>query len=153
VSKRRRNKSRPRHRPARPERQALALVPAGDEEESTNEPRSEVPPHVDHRQVQSLVGIIATGGLDEHLATVSTAIHDRHRQLLRAESHQAAARIDIGDRVRLNHTLRPLYLHGATGTVVDWAGQRAVVQLDTPTGRFTTGEIRCPPLGLDRLTS
>ncbi len=78
------------------------------------------------------MGIIATGGLDEHLATVSTAIHERRRQLLRAESHQAAARIDLGDRVRLNHTIRPLYLHGATSTVVDWAGARAVVHLDHP---------------------
>ena len=27
----------------------------------------------------------------------------------------------------------------------------AVVQLDTPVGRFTHGQIRCPPLGLQRL--
>lgn len=101
--------------------------------------------------MQVLVGIIATGGLDEHLATLSTAIHERHRVLVRAEANRAAASIVIGERVRLNHSIRPLYLHGASGTVVDWAGQRAVVRLDEPIGRFTTGEVRCPPLGPDRL--
>jgi len=118
---------------------------------STVQPRPRTLEPVDPEQVQHLVGIIATGVLDEHLATISAAVGQRHRHLLLAESHQAAARINLGDRVRLNHTIRPLYLHGATGTVIDWAGQRAVVQLDNPIGRFTTGEIRCPPLGLDRL--
>jgi hypothetical protein len=32
-----------------------------------------------------------------------------------------------------------------------WSGQRVVVLLDKPIGRFTGGEVRCPPLGLDRL--
>ncbi len=152
MSKRRRTKPRPRATPpVAPERPGLALVPSPDDAMTTAEPRPSTPATVDPDQVQHLVGIIVTGGLDVHLATVSAAIHERHRHLLRAQSHQAAAQIDIGDRVRLNHTLRPLYLHGATGTVVDWAGGRAVVQLDIPTGRFTTGEIRCPPLGLDPL--
>ena len=127
-------------------------MPLPDEpspDDGPGEPRAHAP--IRTEQVQALVGIIATGGLDEHLPALSTAIHERHRHLVRAEANQAAARIAIGDRVRLNHSIRPLYLHGATGTVVDWAGQRAVVRLDEPTGRFTTGEVRCPPLGLDRL--
>ncbi|HEX2705877.1 MAG TPA: hypothetical protein VHM65_08965 [Candidatus Lustribacter sp.] len=51
----------------------------------------------------------------------------------------------------LNHTIRPLYRHGETGTVVGWAGQRVIVALDHRTGRFATGQIRCPPVGLDLL--
>lgn len=109
------------------------------------------PTGINHQQVQMLIGLIATGSLDEHLPTIQAAIGERHRNLHRAQSHQAAARIGIGDRVRLNHDIRPLYLHGATGTVIGWAGQRAVVQLDQPTGRFTHGQIRCPPLGLEPL--
>jgi hypothetical protein len=31
------------------------------------------------------------------------------------------------------------------------AGQNVVVQLDQPIGRFTTGELRCPPLVLEPL--
>jgi len=151
VSKRRRTKPRPRPTPPAPERPALALVPTSSDSMPTAEPRPRTPEPVNPEQVQHLVGIIATGGLDEHLATISAAIGQRHRHLLRAESNQAAARINLGDRISLNHTIRPLYLHGATGTVIDWAGQRAIVQLDNPIGRFTTGEVRCPPLGLDRL--
>jgi len=98
-----------------------------------------------------LIGLIATGGLDEHLPTIQAAIGERHRQRQRAQANKAAAQIAIGDRVRLNHDIRPLYLHGATGTVIGWAGQRVVVQLDEPTGRFTNGQIRCPPLGLEPL--
>lgn len=102
-------------------------------------------------QIQFLVGLIATGALDDHLGTLQVAIAQRHHDRQRAASHQAAARLQIGDRVLLNHEIRPLYLHGATGTVTGWAQQNAIVQLDTPTGRFTTGQIRCPPLGLQRL--
>jgi hypothetical protein len=78
---------------------------SADETTTAPGPRPSTPERVDPGHLQHLVGIIATGGLDEHLATVSTAIHERHRQVLRAQSHQAAARIDIGDRVQLNHTI------------------------------------------------
>jgi hypothetical protein len=57
----------------------------------------------------------------------------------------------VGDRVRINHSAKPNYLHGQTGTVTGWAGQNVVVQLDQPVGRFTTGELRCPPLVLEPL--
>jgi hypothetical protein len=53
--------------------------------------------------------------------------------------------------VRINHRARPLYLHGHTGTVADFYGQSVIVRLDQPVGRFVTGELRCPPLALDRL--
>jgi hypothetical protein len=108
-------------------------------------------PHVNAQQAQLLIGLIATGGLDEHLPALQTAIAERHRHRQRAQSNQAAARIQIGDRVQLGHDIRPLYLHGATGTVTGWAGQSAVIQLDEPIGRFTAGQIRCPPLGLKPL--
>ncbi|MGH3423016.1 MAG: hypothetical protein ACRDOD_25860 [Streptosporangiaceae bacterium] len=148
MSKRRRSKPRPGPTPT-PERSAPA--PASNTSITATEEPSGTPPALDPAQVRHLVGAIATGILDEHLATVSAAISRRHRQLVRIESNQAGARIKLGDRVRINHTIRPLYLNGATGTLIDWTGQRAVVQLDHPTGRFTTGEIRCPPLGLDHL--
>ena len=56
----------------------------------------------------------------------------------------------VGDRVRINHRARPLYLHGHTGTVAGFYGQSVIVRLDQPVGRFVTGELRCPPLALDR---
>ena len=98
-----------------------------------------------------LIGLITTGGLDEHLPAIQAAIGQRYRYRQHAQSHQAAARIEIGDRVTLGHDIRPFYLHGATSTITGWAGQSAIVQLDEPIGRFTTGQIRCPPLALHSL--
>jgi hypothetical protein len=53
------------------------------------------------------------------------------------------ASLRVGDRVRINHSAKPNYLHGRAGTVTGWAGQNVVVQLDQPVGRFATGELRC----------
>ncbi len=55
------------------------------------------------------------------------------------------------DLVRVNHGAKPNYLHGEPGTVTGWAGQNVIVQLDQPIGRFTSGELRCPPLILEPL--
>jgi hypothetical protein len=57
----------------------------------------------------------------------------------------------LAHRVQINHSAKPNYLHGRAGTVTGWAGQNVVVQLDQPVGRFTTGELRCPPLVLEPL--
>lgn len=40
----------------------------------------------------------------------------------------------------------------STGTVVRWASRNVVVQLHDEAGRFGTGQLRCPPLGLEHLT-
>lgn len=45
----------------------------------------------------------------------------------------------------------PRYLHGIHGVVVDLDEHTAVVRVQRPIGRFKSGEIRCPPLALDRL--
>jgi len=58
---------------------------------------------------------------------------------------------EVRVRVRINHRARSLYLHGHTGTVAGFYGQSVIVRLDQPVGRFVTGELRCPPLALDRL--
>ena len=57
-----------------------------------------------------------------------------------------------GDRVRINHSARPAYLHGEPGTVIDWAGDKIVIRLDEPVGRFINGEVRCPPGVLEPLS-
>ncbi len=99
------------------------------------------------------MGYIATGALDPHLSEIMRAIHERQRHLARTRSVQALARVSVGDRVRLTRDVRPYYLHGATGTVIGWSGQRVSVLLDVPIGRFTHGELTCPPLGLERLSA
>jgi hypothetical protein len=53
--------------------------------------------------------------------------------------------------VRINHTNSPRHLQGLRGTVVELDDERATVCLHRPVGRFHTGEIRCPPLALEKL--
>lgn len=45
----------------------------------------------------------------------------------------------------------PAYLQDATGTIVGRASQNAVIELDPTTCRFGSGQLRCPPLGLQPL--
>ena len=128
-----------------------ATAGAGTAEHTHTEPSPASTPGVTAEHIHILIGLIATGGLDDYLPLIQTAISERHEYHYRAQSNQAAARIDVGDRVQLGHDIRPLYLHGATGTVTGWSRQNVIVQLDHPTGRYTTGQIRCPPLALHPL--
>ena len=101
--------------------------------------------------VQAVVEAIARGELDEELAVLGAVINQRVRLLATARSMTTLASLRVGDRVRINHSAKPNYLHGRAATVSGWAGQNVVVQLDQPVGRFTTGELRCPPLVLEPL--
>jgi ribosomal protein L21E len=167
MSKRRRKKSRSSavaHRPQRPVVPRQSPPRKGgredyeeqdvlwpDEEQSDDWPGGNPydDPAVGPAQIASLLGLVASGGLDDHLSLLTTAIAQRRRHLAKAASIHALASVKVGDRVRINRSVRPLYLQGATGTVTGWSGQSVVVQLDVPVGRFTTGEVRCPPLGLE----
>ena len=101
--------------------------------------------------VQAVVEAIARGELDDELAVLGAVINQRVRLLATARSMTTLASLRVGDRVRINHSAKPNYLHGRAGTVSGWAGQNVIVQLDQPVGRFTTGELRCPPLVLEPL--
>jgi len=101
--------------------------------------------------VQAVVEAIARGELDDELAVLGAVINERVQLLATARSMTTLASLRVGDRVRINHSAKPHYLHGRAGTVSGWAGQNVVVQLDQPVGRFTTGELRCPPLVLEPL--
>jgi hypothetical protein len=101
--------------------------------------------------VQAVVEAIARGELDQELGVLGAVINERVRLLATARSMTTLASLRVGDRVRINHSAKPNYLHGRAGTVSGWAGQNVVVQLDQPVGRFVTGELRCPPLVLEPL--
>lgn len=94
---------------------------------------------------------IAAGELDQHLTAIAEAVHARHELLLTVDSQKALAMLKVGDRVQINHQASPRYLHGAQGIVVELDQHAAVVCVHRPIGRFKSGEIRCPPLVLDRL--
>jgi ribosomal protein L21E len=100
-------------------------------------------------QATLLLELISSGALDDHLALLTRVIGQRQRHLLDAASVRALAALDVGDRVRVNRHVRPLYLQGSTGTVMGWSGRSVIVSLDEQSGRFA--EVRCHPIGLDRL--
>jgi hypothetical protein len=115
------------------------------------QPKPAAPPAVSVDLVQAVVEAIARGELDEELGVLGAVINERVRLLATARSMRTLASLRVGDRVRINHSAKPNYLHGRAGTVSGWAGQNVIVQLDRPVGRFVTGELRCPPLVLEPL--
>jgi hypothetical protein len=100
---------------------------------------------------RSLLDAIANGDLDDHLTALADAVQARHHLLHTVRSSTALAELCVGEHVRINHTISPRYLHGLHGTVMELDDERATVCLHRPVGRFHTGEIRCPPLTLDKL--
>jgi len=100
---------------------------------------------------EMLLDQIAAGELDAHLTQVAEAIRARFDLLQTVNSAKALAQLSVGDRVRINHHASPRYLHGIHGTIVHLDDQSATVCVHRAIGRFTSGEIRCPPLVLDRL--
>ena len=126
-------------------------------------PRPQLPaPHINQQPPKSnaslpaqperlLLDQIADGVLDPHLAALADAIHARQELLDTVNSAKALAMLNVGDRVRINHHAKPRYLHGVQGVVVELDQYTATVCMHRPVGRFTSGEIRCPALILDRL--
>jgi hypothetical protein len=98
-----------------------------------------------------LLDQIAAGVLDQHLTAIAEAIRARYELLHTINTHKALAMLNIGDRVRINQQATPRYLHGVHGIITELDTGIAVVCVHRPIGRFKSGEIRCPPLVLDRL--
>ncbi len=119
-------------------------LPAGQKQPPLSPPESIAP-------ARSLLDAIANGELDEHLTALADAVHARHHLVHTVRSATALGELCVGDDVRINHTISPRYLHGLHGTVIDLDDERATVRLHHPVGRFATGEIRCPPLTLEKL--
>lgn len=98
-----------------------------------------------------LLDQIAAGELDAHLVAIAEAVHARRELLHTVNTQKALAMLSVGDRVRINHHANPQYLHGIHGIVTELDDHTALVCVHRPVGRFKSGEIRCPPLVLDRL--
>ena len=131
-----RSRPRPHRRPP----------PAGP----TLTPIASAPPTAPDPQ-RLLLDQIAAGALDAHLVAIAEAVRGRYELLQTISSHKALAGLNVGDRVRINHHATPRYLHGIQGVIVELDEQTATVCVHRPVGRFKSGEIRCPPLVLDRL--
>jgi hypothetical protein len=100
---------------------------------------------------QSLLQAIADGELDQHLTALADAIHARHHLIHTVASATALSRLCVGDTVRINTTIKPRYLHGVHGKIIDIDDESATICVHRPIGRFHTGHIRCPPLALEKI--
>jgi hypothetical protein len=98
-----------------------------------------------------LLDQIAAGELDPHLTAIAEAVRARYELLQTVNSQKALAMLSVGDRVRINRHATPRYLHGIHGVITELDQHTAIVCVHRPIGRFKSGEIRCPPLVLDRL--
>jgi len=100
---------------------------------------------------RSLLNAIANGDLDDHLTALADATDARLHLLHTIEAATALAALSVGDEVCINDTVKPKYLRGVHGRIIDLDEDTATVCLHRPIGRFTSGHVRCPPLALDRL--
>ena len=98
-----------------------------------------------------LLDAIAAGELDEHLIALADAVQARLRLLHTVNSAAALAQFCVGDTVMFNRRIRPRYLEHELAVVTEVDDRSVSVRLWRPVGRFGEGELRCPPLALDKL--
>jgi hypothetical protein len=99
--------------------------------------------------VEPLLLALRIGALDDHLEEIGTIVNNRIVALNAIDELRAASRLHVGDRVRLGHNLKPQYLHGQEATIIARDGDKWVVRLDEPVGRFTNADIRLRAIQLD----
>jgi hypothetical protein len=133
MGKRSRRRTGPQQRPALPAAPSPTAPPAPADPE------------------RLLLDQVADGELDHSLHALADAVHARLHLLHTVQAANALAQLRIGDEVRINTTVKPRYLHGVCGRVIDIQGHDVTVCMHRPVGRFTSGHIRCSALALERL--
>ena len=101
--------------------------------------------------VEPLLVALRLGALDDHLEQIGGIINDRIAALNAIDEMVAASRLHVGDRVRIGHNLRPQYLHGRPAKIVAKDGDKWIVRLDEPVGRFTSADLRLHAIQLEPL--
>jgi len=84
-----------------------------------------------------------------YLEELADVIRERRSQL----SRRSFFEFKVGDRVRFNHTVKPYYLIGVTGTITSKKQTKLVFTPDPSQmlGRFRGGPITTPPSLLERV--
>lgn len=95
--------------------------------------------------------------VDEMNADELNQLVDYIRQVFKSKRDQDAARVraslHLGDVVKISGNIKPQYLQGLTGKVVEFKNSRVLVELDRgPVRKFRTGRVLCSPTALKKLT-
>ena len=85
------------------------------------------------------------------VGTIADAIDARRELLHTVRSATAIAQFCVGDTVMFNASIRPRYLRHEVAVITELDDHWVTVRLWRPVGRFCDGEVRCPPLALQKL--
>ena len=98
---------------------------------------------------EPLLIALRVGLLDDHLEQIAKLVNQRFAAVNAADELIAARRLHVGDHVRLGHNLKPQYIHGKMVTIIAQEGDKWVVRLDEPVGRFTNADLRVSAIQLE----
>lgn len=102
-------------------------------------------------EVEPLLVALGLGALDDHLEEIATIVKNRIAALHAIDELVAASRLQVGDCVCIGHNLRPQYLHGRPAKIVAKDGDKWIIRLDEPVGRFTNADLRLHLIQLEPL--
>jgi hypothetical protein len=104
-------------------------------------------------EIEPVLLAIRVGLLEDHLEAIVANAQARLDALEMAAKIIASATLKVGDRVELGHNLRPQYLHGKTARVIAQDGEKWIVRLEHPVGRFKNADLRVSATQLATVTS
>ena len=90
-----------------------------------------------------IVSDIINGKLDADLEQLISAAVARRKIIKATKATETLHQISVGQSVRLQG-VKPAYMNGQVGKVVDKAGAKFVVQIGAGAGRFSGDNIRVP---------
>lgn len=94
---------------------------------------------------------ILTGEQDEHIERIAFAVSERQKKLRVTHGLEMAGKLGLGDVVVIG-AVRPQYLQGMTGQIVEKQGRKIHVKLDAgPTRKFRSGVVICNAAALKKL--
>jgi hypothetical protein len=137
-----------KHRP--PPRRVAAHPDLGD---MTPKEAVGILARADQEPVETLLLAISVGVFDNDLDRIASILQSRLDALHRAAQIIAEATLKIGDRVHLGHNLRPLYLHGQPARVIAKDGEKWILRLEKPVGRFKDADLRVSASQIETVTS
>jgi hypothetical protein len=107
--------------------------------------------HATLARAHEIAAAIAAGSLDGGIPVLIDAINDRNAVIARLRYEEARERIVLNGRVRIKDSATPQYLRGLVGEVHGFAGDRVIVCLGEPVGKFKSGHVECAPELLEPL--
>jgi hypothetical protein len=107
--------------------------------------------HATLARAHEIAAAIAVGSLDGGIPVLIDAINARNDVIRRLRYDTARERIVLNGRVRIADSASPQYLRGLVGEVHGFEGDRVVVCLGEPVGKFKSGHVECSPELLEPL--